>query len=128
MKPQKVKDLLPQLSKELQLSEKEIKSVLDVYWDKVRKTLSSLDHNRLYLKGLGTFYVKPWRLDTRLKINNALVDRYVNNPTASGLHIMNNLLKDNLKIEKVKEREKEYDEQRQEKKHKRRNQDLEGEG
>jgi len=128
LKPQKVKDLLPQLSKELQLSEKEIKSVLDVYWDKVRKTLSSLDHNRLYLKGLGTFYVKPWRLDTRLKINNALVDRYVNNPTASGLHIMNNLLKDNLKIEKVKEREKEYDEQRQEKKHKRRNQDLEGEG
>lgn len=128
MKPKKVKDLLPQLSKELQLSEKEIKSVLDVYWDKVRKTLSSLDHNRLYLKGLGTFYVKPWRLDTRLKINNALVDRYVNNPTASGLHIMNNLLKDNLKIEKVKEREKEYDEQRQEKKHKRRNQDLEGEG
>ncbi len=128
MKPQKVKDLLPQLSKELQLSEKEIKSVLDVYWDKIRKTLSSLDHNRLYLKGLGTFYVKPWRLDTRLKINNALVDRYVSNPTATGLHIMNNLLKDNLKIEKVKEREKEYDAQRQEKKHKRRNQDLEGEG
>jgi hypothetical protein len=128
LKPQKVKDLLPQLSKELQLSEKEIKSVLDVYWDKIRKTLSSLDHNRLYLKGLGTFYVKPWRLDTRLKINNALVDRYVSNPTATGLHIMNNLLKDNLKIEKVKEREKEYDAQRQEKKHKRRNQDLEGEG
>ena len=128
MKPQKVKDLLPQLSKELQLSEKEIKSVLDLYWDKIRKTLSSLEHNRLYLKGLGTFYVKPWRLDTRLKINNALVDRYVSNPTATGLHIMNNLLKDNLKIEKVKEREKEYDAQRQEKKHKRRNQDLEGEG
>ena len=128
MKPQKVKDLLPQLSKELQLSEKEIKSVLDVYWDKIRKTLSSLDHNRLYLKGLGTFYVKPWRLDTKLKINNALVDRYVNNPTATGLHIMNNLLKDNLKIEKAKEKEKEYDAQRQEKKHKRRNQDLEGEG
>jgi hypothetical protein len=128
LKPQKVKDLLPQLSKELQLSEKEIKSVLDVYWDKIRKTLSSLDHNRLYLKGLGTFYVKPWRLDTKLKINNALVDRYVNNPTATGLHIMNNLLKDNLKIEKAKEKEKEYDAQRQEKKHKRRNQDLEGEG
>jgi hypothetical protein len=102
--------------------------VLDVYWDKIRKTLSSLDHNRLYLKGLGTFYIKPWRLDTKLKINSALIDRYVNNPTASGLHIMNNLLKDNLKIEKVKEREKEYDEQRQEKKHKRRNQNLEGEG
>ena len=128
MKPQKVKNLIPELSQKLQLSELEIKSVLDVYWDKIRKTLSSLDHNRLYLKGLGTFYVKPWRLDTRLKINNALVDRYVSNPTATGLHIMNNLLKDNLKIEKVKEREKEYDAQRQEKKHKRRNQDLEGEG
>jgi len=128
LKPQKIKDLIPQLSKELQLSEQEIKSVLDVYWSKVRKTLSSLEHNRLYLKGLGTFYVKPWRLDTKLKINNALIDRYVNNPTTSGLHIMTDLMKDNLKIEKVKERETQYNEQRQEKKHKRRNQNLEGEG
>ena len=101
---------------------------MDVYWSKVRKTLSSLEHNRLYLKGLGTFYVKPWRLDTKLKINNALIDRYVNNPTTSGLHIMTDLMKDNLKIEKVKERETQYNEQRQEKKHKRRNQNLEGEG
>ena len=39
MKPQKLKDLLPKLSKQLQLSEEEIKSVLDIYWDKVRKSL-----------------------------------------------------------------------------------------
>jgi len=128
LKPQKLKDLLPKLSKQLQLSEEEIKSVLDAYWDKVRKSLSSLDHNRIHLKGLGTFYVKPWKVDKKLKVNDAIINSYVNNPTTGGLHIMNNLMKDNLKLEKVKEREAECNTERDKKKHERRNQTLEGEG
>lgn len=127
MKPKKIKDLIPQLSKELQLSEEEIKSVLDVYWDKVRKLLSSLEHNKVNLKGLGTFYIKPWSVDKKLKINDSLIDRYVENPTTSGLTIMNNLMKDNMKLKKVKEREIENHKKREEKKYERRNQNLEGE-
>lgn len=127
MKPKKIKDLIPQLSKELQLSEEEIKSVLDVYWDKVRKLLSSLEHNRVNLKGLGTFYIKPWSVDKKLRINDSLIDRYVENPTSSGLTIMNSLLKDNMKLKKVKEREIENHKKREEKKYERRNQNLEGE-
>jgi hypothetical protein len=115
------------LSKELQLSEEEVKSVLDIYWDKVRKLLSSLDHNRVNLKGLGTFYIKPWSVDKKLKINDSLIDRYVQNPTASGLTIMNSLLKDNMKLKKVKEKEIDYNKKREEKKYERRNQNLEGE-
>ena len=127
MKPKKLKDLIPQLSKELQLSEEEVKSVLDIYWDKVRKLLSSLDHNRVNLKGLGTFYIKPWSVDKKLKINDSLIDRHVQNPTASGLTIMNSLLKDNMKLKKVKEKEIDYNKKREEKKYERRNQNLEGE-
>ncbi len=128
MKPKKLKNLIPQLSKELQLSEEEIKSVLDIYWDKVRKLLSSLDHNRVNLKGLGTFYIKPWSVDKRIRINDSLIDRYVESPTSSGLTIMNNLLKDNMKLKKVKEKEIESNKKREEKKYERRNQTLEGEG
>lgn len=127
MKPKKVKNLIPQLAKDLQLSEEEIKSVLDLYWDKIRKTLSSLEYNRLYLKGLGTFYVKPWALDKKLKINDALITRYVENPTSGGLTIMNGLFKDNIKLNKVKEREIQNNIKREEKKYERRNQDLERE-
>jgi hypothetical protein len=128
LKPKKLKNLIPQLSKELQLSEEEIKSVLDIYWDKVRKLLSSLDHNRVNLKGLGTFYIKPWSVDKRIRINDSLIDRYVESPTSSGLTIMNNLLKDNMKLKKVKEKEIESNKKREEKKYERRNQTLEGEG
>lgn len=116
------------MSQKLQLSELEVKSVLDAYWSKVRKTLSSLEHNRVNLKGLGTFYIKPWSIDKKLRMNDGIINRYVNNPTTSGLHVMNELMKDNLKIEKVKEREKEYSEKKKEKRHERHTQNLEGEG
>lgn len=128
MKPKKVKHLLPQLSKELELSEAEIKSVIDVYWHKIRKTLSSLEHNRVFLNGLGTFYIKPWSIEKRLKMNDALITRYTENPTASGLSIINELFKDNIKINAVKERELEQSRLKEIKRYERRNQDLEGEG
>lgn len=127
MKPKKIKDLIPQLSKELQLSEEEIKSVLDVYWNKVRKTLSSLDYNRVNLKGLGTFYIKPWSIEKKMKANDNVIERYVESPTTGGLTIMNNLLKDNMKLKKAQERETESLKKKEEKRYERHNQSLEGE-
>jgi nucleoid DNA-binding protein len=127
LKPKKIKDLIPQLSKELQLSKEEIESVLDVYWDKVRKTLSSLDHNRVNLKGLGTFYIKPWSIEKKIKANDNVIERYVESPTTGGLTIMNNLLKDNMKLKKAQERETESLKKKEEKRYERHNQSLEGE-
>lgn len=127
MKPKKLKALVPELASKLQLSEQEVKSVLDAYWNKVRKTLSSLEHNRISLKGLGTFYIKPWSIDKKIRVNNAVIERYVTNPTTSGLHIMNDLIKDNLKLNQVKERQASDNVIREKKKHERRNQNLEGE-
>lgn len=128
MRPKRIKDLLPKLAKELGLSEKEVQSVLDVYWDTVRKTLSSMEHNRVFMKGLGTFYVKPWSIDKKLKINNIVIDKYSQNPTTGGLTIMNQLFKDNMKLEAAKRRESDSNVKKEKKKHDRRNQNLEGEG
>lgn len=111
----------------MQLSEQEVQSVLDVYWDKIRKTLSSLEHNRVNLKGLGTFYIKPWSLDKRLKINDQIIGKYVDNPTANGLTILNDIFKDNLKLQKAKERDTELNLKKEQIRYERRNQSLEGE-
>jgi hypothetical protein len=127
LKPKKVKDLIPKLASELQLSEQEVKSVLDVYWDKIRKTLSSLEHNRVYLRGLGTFYLKPWAVDKTLRMNDAMIDKYTQNPTPGSLAIMNNVFKDNIKLNRVKEIEQGYQEQWKKKRDERRNPGLEGE-
>lgn len=128
MKPKKTKDLLPKLASELQLSEKEIQSVLDVYWDKVRKTLSSLEHNRVFIRGLGTFYIKPWAVERQLRLNKGIVDKYTAQPTAGSLTILNNVYKDNLKLNRLLEVEQQRKEEWTKKKNERRNQDLEREG
>ena len=128
MRPKKVKDLLPRLAKELELTEQEIQSVLDIYWDRVRKTLSSLEYNHVFLKGLGTFYIKPWSIDKKLKINDILITRHTENPTASSLEYINQLFKDNVKINKVKDRHLEEQKRKERIRYERYNKDLEGEG
>lgn len=127
MKPKKVKELVPQLAKKLQLSEKEIESVLDVYWDKLRKNLSSIENNHVYLKGLGTLYLKPWMVEKKIKVNEHIIDRYIQNPTSGGLTILNSLMKDNLKLNAAKERLTEESIKKENIKYERRNQNLEGE-
>lgn len=127
MKPKKVKELIPQLSKELQLSEEEIKSVLDVYWDKVRKSLSSLEHEYVNVPGLGVFGLKPWMVDKKLRINNYLIQKYIDTPTAGSLTIINGLSKDNIKLNNAKEKLQSLKEKKDKIKHERRNQNLEGE-
>ena len=128
MKPKKVKNLIPELAQKLQLSEEEVKSVLDVYWDKVRKTLSSLEYNNINLKGLGSLNVKQWMIEKKLRMNKCIIDRYIENPTSGGLTIINNLSKDNLKLEVAMEKVKEANIKKENIKHERRNQNLEGEG
>jgi len=127
LKPKKVKDLIPELSQKLQLSELEIKSVLDIYWDNLRKNLSSIENNHVYLKGLGTMYLKPWMVEKKIKMNEHIIDRYIQNPTSGGLTILNSLMKDNLKLNDAKERLTEESIKKENIKYERRNQNLEGE-
>lgn len=127
MIPKKAKALIAEVAKELQLSEREVSSVLDVYWEGVRKNLSSLEHNKVFVKGLGTFYIKPWALKKRIMANKARIDASIENPTARSLGVLNELYKENLKLEAVKAKEDAEVERKLKIRHERHNQDLEGE-
>lgn len=128
MKPKKVKDLIPKLAEQLQLSEKDIKAVLDVYWDKVRKTLSSLEYEYVDIPGFGVFGLKPWMVDKKLRVNEYLINKYTENPTAGSLTILNNLSKDNIKLNASKKKLEELKIKKQKIRDERYSKNMEGEG
>lgn len=128
MKPKKVKDLIPSLAEQLQLSEKDVKAVLDVYWDKVRKALSSLEYEHINIPDLGMFGLKPWMVDKKLRINEFLINKYTENPTAGSLTILNNLSKDNIKLKASKKKLEELKIKKQKIRDERYTQSMEGEG
>ena len=105
-----------------------VDSSLDTYWDKVRKTLSSLEYEYVFLPNLGTFGLKPWMVDKKLRINDHLISKYTENPTASSLSILNSLSKDNIKLNASKKKLEELQTKKQKIKHERRVQNMEGEG
>lgn len=86
-----------------------------------------MEHNRIFLRGLGVFYIKPWALEKKLKGNATKVSNYMENPSSHGLEMMNEIFKENIKLEAVKERELEENRLKFKKRDERRNQDLEGE-
>lgn len=67
MKPKKAKELIPEVAKELQMSEQLIKDVTTFYWEEVRKNLSSLKHSRIHITNLGDFTIKHWKLDSKIQ-------------------------------------------------------------
>lgn len=127
MKPKKVKNLIPNLAEQLQLSDKDVKAVLDVYWDKVRKALSSLEYEYINIPDLGMFGLKPWMVDKKLRINEFLINKYTENPTAGSLTILNNLSKDNIKLKASKKKLEELKTKKQKIRDERYTQSLEGE-
>ena len=90
--------------------------------------MSSLEHNRIFLQGLGTFFIKPWAVEKRLKANATKVSGYMENPSNHGLHVMNEIFKENIKLEAVKEREQFEIDQKKIKRNERYTQNLEREG
>ena len=67
MRPKKAKEFIPEVSKELNISQDIVKDVLDYYWRAVRKSLSSLDHSRIHLTNLGDFTIKHWKVEDRIQ-------------------------------------------------------------
>ena len=58
MTPIKAKDLIPDVSKDLNISKEECQQVIDLYYDDLRKNLSDLTFPYIFVAGLGRFYVK----------------------------------------------------------------------
>lgn len=67
MKPTRVKDIVSPVAHKHGLTAEQADRVLRAYWSFVREKLGSLDHPRVMVPNLGTFNVKPWSLDKRIK-------------------------------------------------------------
>jgi hypothetical protein len=67
LNPKKYKDILKETSIELGMEQKIVKTVTDFYWDKARKSLSSLEDPHVLIDGLGTFNIKWDILQTNIR-------------------------------------------------------------
>ena len=66
MKPKKSKELIPNVAKDLGVSEQMVSDVTSFYWHEIRKSLSSLKHARVHVTNLGDFTIKHWKLDDKI--------------------------------------------------------------
>ncbi len=64
MNPKRAKDLLPLISKELDLPISLLNDLVDFYWDGIHKDLVSLEYFHVMIPNLGTFHIKG---DLKLK-------------------------------------------------------------
>lgn len=67
MKPRKSKELIPDVAKQLGVSEQMVSDVTSFYWHEIRKSLSSLKHARIHITNLGDFTIKHWKIDERIE-------------------------------------------------------------
>ena len=66
MKPKKSKELIPNVAKNIGVSEQMVSDVTSFYWHEIRKSLSSLKHARVHVTNLGDFTIKHWKLDNKI--------------------------------------------------------------
>lgn len=68
MRPKKAKDFIPTVANKLTLPEDLVEDVINYYWQEIRKSLSSLKHNRIHLTNLGDFTIKHWKIDDKIQM------------------------------------------------------------
>lgn len=67
LNPKKAKTFIPDVAKSTGHSEDLIESVINFYWQEIRKSLSSLKHNRIHVTNLGDFVTKHWKIDDKIE-------------------------------------------------------------
>ena len=67
MKPRKAKEFIPDTSKDLKHPQELVEEVINFYWEEVRKSLSSLKHQRIHITNLGDFTIKHWKIDEKIE-------------------------------------------------------------
>lgn len=67
MRPKKAKEFIPEVAKETNHSEQLVTDVINFYWSEVRKSMSTLAHNRIHITNLGDFVVKHWKVDDKIE-------------------------------------------------------------
>lgn len=67
LNPKKAKEFIPEVASEINLPEELVEAIVRFYWQEVRKSLSSLTHNRVHVTNLGDFMIKHWKVDDKIK-------------------------------------------------------------
>ena len=75
LRPKKSKELIPQLAKDLQVSQTLVEDVTSHYWSTVRESLSRMKHIRVHVTNLGDFVCKHWLIDKELERLENFEDR-----------------------------------------------------
>jgi len=65
--PKKAKTLIPEVATLTEQSESLVKDVIDFYWQEIRKSMSSLKHQRIHLTNLGDFTIKHWKMKQKIE-------------------------------------------------------------
>jgi nucleoid DNA-binding protein len=67
LRPKKAKDFIPDVALDLGIPDDLVKEVVNYYWEEVRRSLSSLKHQRVHITNLGDFTIKHWKIDEKME-------------------------------------------------------------
>lgn len=118
MIPKRPKKLYKELSEDLDISESMVDDIVSFYYKEVRKTLSSLDHLKVNLPGLGDFLLRTTSVKSMIKkykkyeqiFNNETFVNYHNKKMAE--YKLNKLTEAQVKIDKFLEERKKFRDER----------------
>ena len=67
LNPKKAKEFISDVAKTTEQSEELVEAIVRFYWQEIRKSLSSLKHQRVHVSNLGDFVIKHWKIDDKIK-------------------------------------------------------------
>lgn len=73
MKPKSHKDFKKGIADEVGVHQSVVDDFISFYYAKVRSKLSNLEFPRVYLDGLGTFYLRKNKLEKAIKRNKSIL-------------------------------------------------------
>ena len=69
MNPKKAKEFIKPAAEKAEVSEKLANSLINFYWNRVRKEINDVKHYNITIENLGTFKLKHWKIDE-------IIDKY----------------------------------------------------
>jgi len=84
LRPKKAKEFIPEVASQLLIQQTIVEDVINFYWQELRKSLSSLKHQRIHVSNLGDFTIKHWKVDDKIK----MLEQWEENNKQKGLQQM----------------------------------------
>lgn len=102
MKPKSHKDFKEGIADEVGVHQSVVDDFISFYYAKVRSKLSNLEFPRIYLDGLGTFYLRKNKLEKAIKRNKSILGNLAKR-TYAGFAKSEDVQRDIEKMEKALE-------------------------